>query len=136
MTEPHLSAGTALALAAAGAGFTAAADQAALAFFGLPAAAITSAASGALVPALFQDPQPLLRALRHWLGSVLLSLSITAVVVLWAGLPDRGWAIGVAGVAAAFARDLYAALRGELPPIITALRTRVFGRGAAPREGP
>lgn len=127
MTEPHLSAGAALAGAVGGAVATAWADQVALAFFGVPLAAVTAAMTGALVPALLLDSQPLLQALRQWTGSVALALITTALVLLTFGLPKE-YAIGVAGLTAAFARDLFAALRGELPPLITAVRERLAGR--------
>ncbi len=127
MTEPHLSAGAALVAAAAGAGITAAAEKAALAFFGIPLSAVTAAMTGALVPLLLLDPQPLTGALRQWFGSVALAFIGTALLLLTFGL-DNTYAIGVAGLLAAFARDVFAALRGELPPLITAVRERLAGR--------
>lgn len=127
MTEPHLTAGAALIGTAAGVGITAAAEKAALAFFGIPLAAVTAAMTGALVPLLLLDPEPLLTALRRWAGSVALALIGTAAVLLAFSL-DPKFAIGVAGLKAALARDLFAALRGELPPLITAVRERLAGR--------
>jgi hypothetical protein len=131
LTEPHLSAGATLVATAAGAGFTLAAEKAALAFFGIPLAAVTAALTGALVPLLFTEER-LLTALRHWLGSALFALLLTALVLLLADLGDKA-AIGVAAVLAMFARDLFAAARGELPPLVTAVRERLAS--AVKREG-
>lgn len=136
MAEPHFSAGSALVVAAgtAGAAFTvAAAEKAALAFFGVPLAAVTAAFTGALVPMLFMDERPS-RAFRYYAGSVAFSLVLTAVVLLAADL-DPKWSIGVAGGLAAFARDLFAAFRNEVPPLIGAVRARLVGRTDSKPEG-
>ncbi len=131
MTEPHFSAGSALVVAATGVGLTALAEKASLAYFGIPLSAATAAMTGALVPLMLLDPEPLPRAFRLWLGSVALALISTAAV-LWAfGWPDKV-AIGVAGGIGAFGRVIFAAVRGELPALITALRERLTGK---PKEG-
>lgn len=121
MSEPHLSAGAALGAAVAGASVTAALEHAAVAFFGIPLAAVTAAMTGALVPALLLEGEPLLQAVRRWLGSVALSLVATALLLHLLGL-DRVHAIGVAGLTAAFGRDLFAAVRGQLGPLAAAVR--------------
>lgn len=127
MTEPHLSAGVTLAAAAAGASLTAAAEAAAIAVFGIPLSAVTAAATGALVPLLLVDPPPLRTALRQWAGSLAFALVLTAIVLLAADLNAK-FTTGVAGLLAMFARDLFHAARGELPPLITAVRERLAGR--------
>jgi hypothetical protein len=114
------------AAVAAGAGTLVVIDQFSVLFFGVPAAAITAAFTGALIPALLLPPEPLIEAARRWLGSALFALVFTALVLLVFGLQQH-YAIGVAGALASFARDLFALARGELPPIISAMRVRVFG---------
>jgi hypothetical protein len=124
--EPKLSVGASLLAAATGAGLTAALEHAAMSFFGVPLPAVTGAMTGALVPALLQDPQPIRAALRQWLGSVALSLVLTALVLLAFDLA-KPFAIGVAALLAMFARDLFAAARGEVGPLLTAVRERLVG---------
>jgi hypothetical protein len=126
LSEPHLTSGGAVLVTAAGVSATAALEAGALAWFGIPLAAVTAAMTGALVPALLLDPGPLLEALRRWVGSVAFALITTALVVLVLQL-DRGAAIGVAGLTACFAREIFAAARGEVGPLVAAIRAKLTG---------
>lgn len=129
MSEPNaLAAG---AVAAGGALTTVVLDHMSIALWGVPLATVSAAATGALVPALLLDPEPLLHALRRWLGSMLLALIATAAVMRAFSL-EQIYGVAVAGGIAAFARDLFAVLRGELPPIITWVREKFTGRRSEP----
>lgn len=127
MHEPHLSAAHAAVAAATGFGVTAVLESTALKFFGLPLAAVTAAMTGALVPALLLDPEPLAMAVRRWMGSVALSLVATGLLLLVLEL-DRAYVVGVAGMVAVFGRDLFSLARGQLPPLVGALRERITGK--------
>jgi len=120
----HLSTGAAVVSMAAGASLTAVLEQASVAFFGVPLAAVTAAMTGAMVPALLLDAEPLREALRRWLGSVALALVATALLLHVLGL-EKPHAIGVAGLVAAFGRDIFSAVRGQLGPLAAAVRELV-----------
>lgn len=101
-------------------------DHLAVAIWGIPLSTVSAAATGGLVPALLLDPEPLAHALRRWLGSVLLALICTAAILRTFQL-EQIYGVAVAGGIAAFGRDLYSLLRGELPPIITWIREKFTG---------
>lgn len=99
-------------------------DQWALATYNIPLAAITAAGTGALVPLLLLDKEPFFRALRLWVGSVAFALLITGIIIAFI----TSWkpaAVPLAGVIAMFARDLFASIQGQVPPIVASLRERV-----------
>jgi hypothetical protein len=100
--------------------------------FGLPLQAVTAAMVGALIPTLLLDPEPWRVAVRRWLGSVALALVATGLVLQAAAL-DKPFAVGVAGLVAAFARELFAGVRGELGPFLSAVRQRLVGNSGAPK---
>jgi hypothetical protein len=95
--------------------------------FGVPASAVIAAATGAVVPLLLLDPEPLMHALRHWLGAIALALCTASLAMHFGGL-DKSLAGPVAGVIAAFSRDLFSAARGQIPPLVAALRERLAGK--------
>lgn len=131
MREPDALIATAkAAVPATGAGITVVLDQVSLAVFGIPVAAVSAAATGALVPALLLEPEPIIDALRRWVGAVAFSLCLTALVLLALEL-QRGYTIGIAALLAMFARDLHSTLRGQVPPLFDGLRRRVFGGSEA-----
>lgn len=101
-------------------------DHLSIAIWGVPVSTVSAAASGALVPALLLEPEPLPRAIRRWLGSVLLALICTAAILRAFAL-EQIYGVIVAGGMAAFGRDLFALLRGELPPVVTWLREKFTG---------
>lgn len=111
----------------AGAAATVALDAISMAWFGIPIAAVTAAATGALVPNLVLDEEKALVMARRWIGSVAFSLSLTALVVAVSG-SERELVIGIAALLAMFARDIFAALRGQVPPIINAVREKFTGK--------
>ena len=124
MTDPQvIAAGSVAAVGGGAAAWLAAAGG----LYGVPSAAIVAASTGALVPALLLDPEPFGQALRHWAGAVLFALGSTALTMHFAGL-DRTLAGPVAGVIGMFARDLFALARGQLPPLVAAVRERLTGK--------
>lgn len=91
-----------------------------------PHTTIVGAVMGALIPALFLDPEPIGKAARLYLGAVLLALVFTGGLMAWAGLGER-FATAVAAALSTFARDLHALVRGQLPPIVDAVRSKITG---------
>lgn len=95
-----------------------------------PHATIIGAVMGALIPALFLEPEPIQKAARLYLGAVLLALLFTGGLLAWLDIGER-FATALAAALSAFARDIHALVRGQLPPIVDAVRTRlVGGKGA------
>jgi hypothetical protein len=116
-------------LMGASVGMTTVLEQTSLAYFGVPLAAMTAAVSGALLPTLLLDREPLAEAIKRWAGGVLFALLFTAAMLKFFGM-DKGYAVAVAGALAAFARDLMALARGELPPVVTWFREKWTGKPA------
>lgn len=110
----------------AGALTTAVLERWAVATYNVPWGAVTAAMTGALVPLLLMDKEPLGRAVRLWAGSVAFALIGTSTIIAFAE-SARPFVAPVAGAVAMFARDLFAAIQGQVPPLVASARERLTG---------